>query len=164
LLGVKARRMMSAQDSMQLTLFSDYALRTLIYLGSHPGKIVPASVISEAFGISSDHVAKAAKWLTQRGYVSALRGKTGGLSLARAPASIRIGQLISETEPSMALLECFDAETNSCPIAPACKLKKALHQARRAFVATLDEYTLADLLGNAPELVQLLESSALTRR
>src|ERR1700712_3000863 len=127
------RRMMRNQDSMQLTLFSDYALRTLIYLGSHPNKVIPASVISEAFGISSDHVAKAAKWLTQRGYVSALRGKTGGLTLARAPASIRIGQLISQTEPNMDLLECFNPDTDACPLTPSCKLKKALHQARHAF-------------------------------
>ncbi|MDB4986506.1 MAG: nsrR [Myxococcaceae bacterium] len=156
--------MMGRQDSMQLTLFSDYALRTLIYLGSHPGKVIPASAISDAFGISSDHVAKAGKWLTQRGYVSALRGKTGGLSLARTPSSIRIGQLITETEPNMDLIECFDSATNRCPLTPSCKLKKALYQARHAFVAALDEYTLADLLSNAPELVQLLDAAALRRR
>ena len=148
---------------MQLTLFSDYALRTLIYLGTHPNKVIPASAISDAFGVSSDHVAKAAKWLTQRGYVTALRGKTGGLTLARAPSSIRIGKLISETEPSMDLLECFNVRSSKCPLTPACKLKKVLYQARQAFVAALDEYTLADLLSNAPELERLLVASALTR-
>jgi Rrf2 family transcriptional regulator, nitric oxide-sensitive transcriptional repressor len=141
---------------MQLTVFSDYALRTLLYLGSHPGQVVPASQISETFGVSADHVAKAAKWLTQRGYVSAQRGKAGGLMLARRPATIRIGQLISETEPHMHLLECFDHESNRCPIAPACKLKKALHEARAAFTAALDAYTLEDLLTNRPQLVQLM--------
>ncbi len=141
---------------MQLTLFSDYTLRTLIYLGSHPGAVVPASRISDAFGISADHVAKAAKWLTQRGYVEAQRGKTGGLRLARRPGTIRIGQLVSETEPHMHLLECFDRETNRCPITQACKLKRALHEARAAFVAALDAYTLEDLLTNRPQLVQLL--------
>ncbi|MDB4974294.1 MAG: nsrR 2 [Myxococcaceae bacterium] len=155
--------MLSSQDSMQLTLFSDYALRTLIYLGSHPGRVIPAAAIGDAFGVSSDHVVKAAKWLTQRGYVTALRGKTGGLTLARAPASIRIGQLISETEPNMDLLECFDPEQSRCPLTPACKLKKALYQARQAFVAALDEYTLADLLTNSTQLVQLLEAAALLR-
>jgi Rrf2 family nitric oxide-sensitive transcriptional repressor len=149
---------------MELTLFSDYALRTLLYLGSHSDGLVPASAISDAFGTSSDHVAKVAKWLTQRGYVRAQRGKTGGLALARDPASIRIGQLITETEPHMQLIECFDAATNSCPLSPSCRLKAALYQARAAFVAALDAYTLADLLGNAPELVQLLDASALTRR
>lgn len=141
---------------MQLTQFTDYALRTLLYLGSHPEEVVPASQVSDAFGISYDHVAKAAKWLTQRGYVQAQRGKAGGLMLLRKPAAIRIGQLVSESEPHMHLLECFDRETNRCPITPACKLKKALFEARSAFLAALDAYTLADLLANRSHLVQLL--------
>lgn len=141
---------------MQLTLFSDYTLRTLMYLGSHPGQVVPASVVSEAFGTSSDHMAKAAKWLTQHGYVTALRGKTGGLSLVRDPRTIRVGQLLRETEPHLDLVECFDRERNTCPITPVCRLKHALHQARSAFFAVLDEYTLADLLENREQLVPLL--------
>jgi Rrf2 family nitric oxide-sensitive transcriptional repressor len=145
---------------VQLTLFSDYALRTLIYLGSHPGQVVPSAHISEAFGVSSDHMAKVTKWLSQHGYVHAQRGKTGGLTLARSPGSIRVGQLICETEPHMNLLECFQPETNRCPLTPACKLKRALHEARAAFVAALDAYTLADLLGNRHQLVQLLRAPA----
>ncbi len=145
---------------MQLTLFSDYALRTLIYLGAHPGQVVPSSHISDAFGVSSDHMAKVTKWLTQQGYVNAQRGKAGGLTLARSPSSIRVGQLVCETEPHMNLLECFQHETNTCPLTPSCKLKKALMEARAAFVAALDEYTLADLLGNRNQLVQLLRARA----
>lgn len=141
---------------MQLTLFSDYVLRTLIYLGSHPEEVVPASRISDAFDISADHVAKAGKWLTQRGYVQAHRGKHGGLTLACLPSSIRMGQLICETEPHMNLLECFDRETNRCPITPACALKKALAEARSAFVAALDAYTLEDMLKNRSQLVRLM--------
>ncbi|HEY6882185.1 MAG TPA: Rrf2 family transcriptional regulator [Polyangiales bacterium] len=141
---------------VQLTLFSDYALRTLLYLGSHPGQVVPSSQISDAFGVSSDHMAKVTKWLTQQGYVTAQRGKSGGLTLARDPGSIRVGQLVCETEPHMNLLECFDRENNSCPLTPACKLKRALAEARSAFVAALDAYTLADLLSNRAQLVQLL--------
>ncbi|HEY6879337.1 MAG TPA: Rrf2 family transcriptional regulator [Polyangiales bacterium] len=141
---------------MQLTLFSDYALRTLLYLGSHPEQIVPSSQISDAFGVSSDHMAKVTKWLAQQGYVTAQRGKSGGLKLARDPSSIRVGQLVCETEPHMNLLECFDREANRCPLTPACKLKRALAEARSAFVAALDAYTLADLLSNRAQLVQLL--------
>ena len=151
---------MLASSHMQLTLFTDYTLRTLMYLGAHPGEVVPTSRISEAFGISPDHVAKACKWLTQRGYVLAQRGKSGGLVLARKASAIRIGQLVCETEPHMSLLECFDHETNRCSITPACKLKKALAEARAAFVAALDAYTLQDLLLDRPQLVQLLASCA----
>ena len=149
---------------MQLTLFTDYALRTLIYLGAHPGEVVPSAAISDAFGTSSDHMAKVTKWLTQRGYVTAQRGKTGGVTLACDPKTLRIGQLVSEAEPGMDLIECFNADTNTCPLTPACKLKKALFEARKAFVAALDAYTLADLLANAPELSKLLRASSLTRR
>lgn len=160
LLPACAAGRMLASGLMQLTLFTDYTLRTLMYLGSHPGEVVPASRVSEAFGISADHVAKAAKWLTQRGYVRAQRGKTGGLTLARKASAIRIGQLISEAEPHMNLLECFDRETNRCPITPACRLKKALAEARTAFVAALDAYTLEDLLSNRPQLVQLMAAAS----
>jgi Rrf2 family transcriptional regulator, nitric oxide-sensitive transcriptional repressor len=141
---------------MQLTQFTDYALRTLLYLGTHPLAIVPASTISTAYDISLDHTVKVAKRLTQLGYVNAQRGKGGGLRLARSPNAICLGTVIRETESQLDLLECFDAKTNTCPLIPACHLKHALHRARDAFFAVLDEYTLADLLRNAPELIQLL--------
>ncbi|HEX4340471.1 MAG TPA: Rrf2 family transcriptional regulator [Polyangiaceae bacterium] len=141
---------------MQLTVFTDYTLRTLIYLGTRPGEIVPASAISAAYGISPDHIAKAGKWLTQNDYVNATRGKGGGLVLARAPKAIRIGAVVRGTEPHFDLLECFDAKTNTCPLNPACALKTALVRARDAFLTVLDGYTLADILGNRTELVRLL--------
>jgi Rrf2 family nitric oxide-sensitive transcriptional repressor len=141
---------------MQLTLFTDYALRTLMYLGAHPGEVVPASTISEAYRISLEHTAKAAKWLTQRGYLRAQRGNGGGLTLARPPESVRLGALIRETEPHLDLFECFDTARASCPLTSACKLKAALFRAREAFLDVLDSYTLADLITNSPELLQLL--------
>jgi Rrf2 family nitric oxide-sensitive transcriptional repressor len=141
---------------MQLTRFSDYALRILLYLGAHPGQVVRTAAISEAYDISPDHIVKVAKWLTQHGYVAAHRGKGGGITLCRKPAAIRIGALIRETEPHLDLLECFDAKATACPITSACRLKKALQRAHAAFFAVLDEHTLADLLGNSSTLVQLL--------
>ena len=141
---------------MQLTRFTDYALRTLLYLGTHPGEVVPASAISEAFGISPDHLAKAAKWLTQHGYVRGARGAGGGLTLARDLGSVTVGELVRATEPHAGVLECFDAEVDFCKLAPACRLKGALAEATRAFYAVLDGYTLADLLQNREQLLQLL--------
>lgn len=149
---------------MQLTLFTDYALRTLLYLGSHPDQVIPATAISEAYGISAEHTVKAAKWLTQHGYVHAQRGKGGGLKLARDPRSIVLGALIRQTEHHLDLLECFDPARDACPLSPACKLKGALFRARTAFLEVLDQYTLADLLANAEALVQLLPAHALRRK
>lgn len=140
---------------MQLTLFTDYALRTLLYLGAHPDEVVPASRVSAAHGISVEHTVKAAKRLTQLGYVTSVRGQGGGLKLARAPQAIGLGALVRELE-QLNLLECFDPPTNTCRISPACRLKDALHLARAAFLAVLDEHTLADLLRNTPQLIQLL--------
>lgn len=145
---------------MQLTLFSDYTLRTLIYLGAHPGETVPAARVAEAFGVSAGHMTKAAKWLTQRGYVEGVRGKTGGLRLACDLAELRVGALLRETEPGLELVECFNRESNSCPLSPSCKLRGALYEARSAFFAVLDRYTLADLLQNREQLVQLLARPA----
>ena len=112
--------------------------------------------MSEAYGISNHHLVKAAKWLTQRGLVRSHRGKAGGLSLAREPAEIWIGGLIRDSEPHINLLNCFDPTTDTCPITPACRLRLALFRARDAFFRELDEVSLADLLGNASELVPLL--------
>src|SRR4051794_22037548 len=141
---------------MQLTRFTDYALRTLMYLGAHPDQIVPASAVSAAHGISAEHTSKAAKWLTQQGYVESQRGHGGGLRLARAPARIIIGAGGRESEPHFDLLECFDPASNTCPISSACRLKGVLHRARSAFMAVLDECTLADLVESREQLVQLL--------
>jgi Rrf2 family nitric oxide-sensitive transcriptional repressor len=141
---------------MQLTLFTDYALRTLIYLGSHPDEVVPASTISAAFRISPDHTVKATKWLTQQGYVEALRGQKGGLRLARPPGAIRLGELVRASEPHFDLLECFDEDTNTCAISPVCRLKKVMFDARKAFFAVLDDYTLLDLVENRPQLLVVL--------
>jgi Rrf2 family transcriptional regulator, nitric oxide-sensitive transcriptional repressor len=136
----------------------------LIYVGTRPDQVVPASGVAEAYGISVDHVAKAAKWLTQHGYVRSSRGKAGGIQLARPADSVRLGTLVRETEPDMALVECFRPVGNTCPITPVCQLKHALERARAAFLAVLDSYTLADMLTNAPELIRLLPANRATSR
>jgi Rrf2 family transcriptional regulator, nitric oxide-sensitive transcriptional repressor len=141
---------------MQLTRFSDYALRALLYLGAQPDKVVSASTISASYGISTHHLVKVTKWLTQRGLVRAQRGKSGGVALAVSPGEIFVGPLLRETEPTVDLLDCFDEATAPCPITPVCRLRTALIGAREAFFRELDELSLADLLGNATDLLQIL--------
>jgi len=130
---------------MNLTRYTDYSLRLLIYLALHPDRDVPASEVSIAFEISEHHVAKAAKDLTRAGYLTARRGRGGGLRLARPPAEIELGEVVRHTE-DLDLLECFDAERDQCKITPACTLKGVLGRAGDAFLAVLDEVTLADLV------------------
>jgi len=140
---------------MQLTLYTDYAIRTLLYLGSRPDQIVPVSEIGASYGISTNHLAKVAKMLVRDGLVEARRGREGGIRLARDPADICIGALVRATEEHQ-LLECFDSKTSGCPLTGHCRIERAMREARQAFFGVLDRYSLADMLENPAKLVQLL--------
>jgi Rrf2 family transcriptional regulator, nitric oxide-sensitive transcriptional repressor len=144
---------------MHLTHFSDYALRVVLYLGCHPGKLVSVDEISRAYGISRHHLVKVVQTLTGLGVVEAQRGRGGGMRLAKRPSEINVGWLIRRTEPHFDLVECFDPEANSCPIAPTCGLKGALHRAQQAFLGVLNEYSLDQFLKRRSDLVSLLEGS-----
>lgn len=158
---------------MQLTQFTDYALRILLYLGQHraggaPSAQAAASAatgaererlpavldIGRAYGISVNHLSKVAQRLGQLGFIVTTRGRSGGLQLARDPSQIRIGELVRATE-QFQLVECFDPATNTCPITTACELKRALWEAQQQFLKALDRYTLADVLTRREELVQI---------
>jgi Rrf2 family nitric oxide-sensitive transcriptional repressor len=142
--------------NMQLTLYTDYSLRVLVYLGLRPEHQATIGEISEAYGISRNHLVKVVHHLGQTGYVHTTRGKSGGIRLGKAVDEIVVGDVVRTTEPHMNLLECFDQEMNTCPIAAACALKRAVHQARKAFMDVLDRYTLADVLGNRGQLERML--------
>ena len=144
---------------MHLTHFSDYSLRLAIYLACHPERVVSVDEISRAFGTSRHHLVKVVQTLTDVGVVDAHRGRGGGMRLAMHPSEINVGWLIRRTEPHFTLVECFDPETNTCPIAPACGLKGALHRAQSAFLNVLDEYSLEQLVTRRADLSFLLEGS-----
>lgn len=140
---------------MQLTLFSDYSLRILLYLTAHRGRRVTLPEISAAYGISQNHLVKVVQRLIEEGWVESARGRGGGLSLAREPSQINIATVVRVTEPHLNLVECFDAVTNTCPIDPACGLKRVLVRAQEAFFKELEQHTLADFLPRAPALIKL---------
>lgn len=131
---------------MQLTTFSDYAFRVLIYLGSAPHGLATIADIAAAYGISENHLMKVVHQLARLGYVETVRGKGGGMRLARAPAAINVGEVLRATEDGFQLVECMGDGQSDCRIAPACALKGVLGEATAAFLKTLDRYTLADLL------------------
>jgi Rrf2 family nitric oxide-sensitive transcriptional repressor len=144
---------------MHLTQFSDYSLRIALYLACHPGRLVSVEEVSEAYGISRHHLVKVVQSLNDLGVIESQRGRGGGMRLARPPSAINVGWLIRRTEPHFHLVECFDPGTNTCPIAPACGLKGALHRAQQAFLGVLDEYNLDAFLAQRGELVPLLSLS-----
>ncbi len=136
---------------MQLTLHSDYALRVLIYLGTHRDKLVTTQEISSAYGISKHHLVRVVQTLAEHQYVRLQPGRSGGVKLAREPQEIRLGDVVRRAEPSMRLAECFDREANQCPIASVCALKGMLSEALEAFLGSLNQYTLADILLRSDE-------------
>jgi Rrf2 family nitric oxide-sensitive transcriptional repressor len=133
---------------MQLSLHADYALRVLIYLGTHPDRIVSTHEISTAYGISKHHLVRVIHTLAANDYVDIHAGRSGGVTLARAPHLIALGDVIRVAEPNLRLVECFDANTNTCPIAPVCGLKGMLNEALKAFLSSLNRHTIADVLQN----------------
>lgn len=118
----------------------------LLYLGAHPGRVVPTAEISGAYGISKNHLVRVMHTLGEDGYLRLIPGRAGGVSLAIEPHLIRLGDVVRQAEPTLRLAECFDAKNNTCGIAPVCSLKPVLKEALSSFLSTLNRYTLADLL------------------
>lgn len=143
---------------MQLTKFTDYSLRVLIYLGlKRDSELASVKQISALFDLSNNHIVKVVHQLGKLGYLNTQRGKGGGISLARAPKEINLGVLIRELENRLDAVEC--GGDNPCRILPHCKLKAALAEAVNAYLKVLDGYTLDDLLTPQNELRQILSLS-----
>ena len=141
---------------MRLTLYTDYSLRVLMYLALDPDQTSTIQEIADSYNISKNHLMKVAYELGRAGYVETVRGRNGGLHMAKAATEINLGALIRQCEGDFTLVECFDAKLNQCVLTPSCSLKRALHKALDAYFAVLDQYSLADLLQPKKALAQLL--------
>jgi len=139
---------------MRLTHYTDYALRLLLQLAAD-GRRWTVAEVAARYGISRHHLTKIAHDLARAGIVRATRGKGGGLELAREPAQVRLGELVRLLERDLDLADCFE-DAVSCPIREICRFRTALLEARDAFLASLDRWTLADLAGPAGELRRAL--------
>ena len=129
---------------MQLTAYTDYALRVLMF-AAVKNDLCRVEEIASSFAISEHHVRKVVHALGREGLLDNIRGKHGGFRLSRPPERINLGAVVRSTEANLVLVECFDPEENRCRLTPRCSLKQALNRALRAFLSVLDEYTLADL-------------------
>ena len=133
---------------MHITLHTDYALRVLIYLASNDERLPTIQEISARFDISRSHLMKVVNQLIRNGFVEGIRGKGGGLRLARPPAEIGVGDVVRKMETDLALVDCFTG-SRSCLLSSSCRLRGVLDNALGAFLASLDRVSLADLLGPA---------------
>ncbi len=141
---------------MRLTHHSNYAMRLLMYCALADRPICRIADIAGAYGISENHLTKIAQRLAQIGVIETVRGRNGGVRLAAAPELINVGDIISTTEENLVLVECFDLESNTCPLAPTCRFSKILKRGLAAFLSVLDGYTLADLIATPDPLRDLL--------
>jgi len=129
---------------MRLTRFTDYSLRTLIYLGLHGDRLASIADIARAYRVKENHLTKVVHHLGRIGLVETVRGRQGGLRLARPAVEVSLGEVVRQTEETCAVVECFNS--NACPLTGVCQLECILHDATAAFLGVLDRYTLQDLL------------------
>jgi len=129
---------------MQLTTFSDYALRVLMYAHAADSRLVTIDEMATSYRISRAHLMKVVNALTRAGYLTAVRGRAGGLKLAQPADKIRLGDVVRATEPDFALVECFSSGCE-CVIDGCCKLPAVLNRALGAFLAELDQHTVASI-------------------
>jgi Rrf2 family nitric oxide-sensitive transcriptional repressor len=141
---------------MKLTAFTDYSLRVLIFLAAEPDRRATIAEIAMAFDVKENHLTKVVHFLGKQGWLSTVRGKGGGLVLARAADTISVGQVVRDTEGAAMPAECFAADGGHCAISGCCRLKGVLAEAVGAFYAILDRYTLADLARNQQAIVRVL--------
>ena len=143
---------------MQLTKFSDFALRILIHLAVAGETRCSTREIAEQQGLSFNHLAKITQWLAAEGYVDSTRGRGGGMTLARPPSEISIGELLRKSERGSPLVECLRPDGGSCALTPACGLLPMLSKAQEQFFQVLDSQTLEDVVAGHRGMARLVRS------
>jgi Rrf2 family nitric oxide-sensitive transcriptional repressor len=134
---------------MRLADYTDYTLRVLMYCAANPERLVTIAEIAERLQVSKNHLMKIVSELGRQGLVETTRGRGGGLRLLKAPAAIRVGDVVRGAETDFRLVECFDPASDTCTLTPSCKLRKVLRNALAAYFAELDAVTLADIARTA---------------
>lgn len=145
---------------MRLNLQTDFALRLLMHLAVNENELPTIAEVATRFGISKNHLMKVTNLLVRGGYVDAVRGRAGGLRLARPPEKIGVGEIVRATEVDLSIVECLKDGGGECLITPSCRLKGVFREATQAFLQTLDRYTLADLTRRNSKLRDFLSLTA----
>ncbi|MFC7705011.1 RrF2 family transcriptional regulator [Plastorhodobacter daqingensis] len=141
---------------MRLTTRTNLAMRTLMFCAINPDRSVRKQDVAEACNASENHLAQVVNQLAQLGFLTTQRGRNGGIALGLPPDRINVGTLFRAFESGLPFAECFGADENRCPLAPACRLRDALGAALEAFYGALDSITLADLVDSNDPLTAIL--------
>lgn len=139
---------------MQLTRYTDNALRVLMFLALKSNRLSTIPEISKKFSVSKNHLMKIVNELVNRGYITSIQGRGGGIKLALSPDEITVGMIVRDMESTLDLIDC---ETKPCPIISACKLKDAVNDATEGFLLILDKYTIAQLIKPKSQRSQLVK-------
>ena len=142
---------------MQLTRFSNYALRSLQLAALRAPDLIRVDDVVAVHGLSRPHIVKVVHTLGKAGFLETVQGRGGGFRLAREPETISVADILRITEGPLNLVECFDPETNTCPLIGICRLSQALQRATRAFIDELDALTIADITANRDQLLARIE-------
>jgi Rrf2 family iron-responsive transcriptional regulator len=146
---------------MRLTQQTNYSVRILLYCAANPDRPSRVGDIAASFGMSETHLFKILKVLVDANLVQTIRGRNGGLKLARPAGDITVGEVVRAAEESFHLADCFDANGHDCPLSLNCEYNRILREALSAFFAVLDRYTIADVAKDRPDLRFLLGIDAL---
>lgn len=148
---------------MQLTQYTDYSLRVLIYLAKKADDLTTVTEIAEYHGISRNHLVKVIHNLATKGFILTTRGRNGGMKLSRQPSKIILGDVIRNTEPNFDIAECFNIANNCCVITPNCGLKSIFREAQLGFIRAMDKYTLSDAVTHESPLSKPINPPSSTR-
>ncbi len=138
---------------MKLTSYTNYALRSLQLAALNAPGLVRIDDVVKIHGLAKPHIRKIVHVLGQADLLVTHRGRSGGFQLSRPANTIVVGDVVRLTEGSMDVVECFDPKTNTCPLIGVCKLSRAMQQATNAFMAVLDDLTIADIASNKAQLL-----------
>jgi Rrf2 family nitric oxide-sensitive transcriptional repressor len=144
---------------MRLTAYTNYALRTLQLAALRTPDLVRIDEVVAIHGLKKPNIVKAVHELGREGYLVTQRGRGGGFKLAKQPESITVGEVVRLTEGDLDIVECFNPETNTCPLIGACRLSRKLHEATAAFMAVLDDLTIADIAANKGQLMARIDAT-----
>lgn len=130
---------------MQLSKFSDYSFRALIYLANKPDILCTVEELAQGLDASSHHMKKVVHNLSIQGYIQSQKGRKGGLKLGMAPNEINLGAILQATEENLNIMDCFTSR--DCPLLlQGCRLKGIANSALDAFIKEFSNYTLQDIL------------------
>lgn len=131
---------------MQLSKFTDYAFRALIYLARNREENLIIEDLAKELNISKDHLKKVINKLAKTEYIISTKGRNGGLKLGLEPKEINLGEVMKLTEENLNLVQCMNSP-ELCPLmASGCKLKGILSDSLVKFIDEMKKYTLEDIL------------------